>query len=212
MKKVINILIIDDHPAIYEGIAAMLNSTDRYLFLPRQAMNCDEALSVVRNQSVDIVLLDIELPIVDGIGTLRKIKSYKQQLPVLMVSFKTDLDIINQAIKSGANGFVSKLIQTSELIMAITSIMQGNKYFSNEISQILFNGRSNRKEDNKILTKREEEILELLCLDLTQLEIADKLNISPRTVEGHAKNLRTKLKAKSSAGMIMNAMKHGFLK
>lgn len=214
MKTVIEILIVDDHPAICEGLRAILSIMMKDTVSFRCANNGKQALAILQEQETDLVILDIEMGEFCGLETLEQIQKMKVRPKVMMMSFDTDYHTIQKLLQAGANGYVSKLIKPEELVKGIQTVLEGAQFFGSEISRVLLANaiRPVKMKSQLNLTTRELEILRMICDDCSQEEIATTLNISIRTVEGHAKNLRIKLNARFTPGMIMKAIKSGLVK
>jgi len=214
MKNVIEILIVDDHPAICEGLRAILSILMKETVSFRCAHNGAQALSILQEQQTDLVVLDIDMGEFGGLKTLQQIQKMKRRPKVMMMSLDTDYHTIQKLLQAGANGYVSKLIKPEELVKGIETVLEGSQFFGSEISRVLLANaiRPAKIKTQLNLTTRELEILRMICDDCSQEEIATTLNISIRTVEGHAKNLRMKLDARSTPGMIMKAIKKGLVK
>lgn len=199
MKPSIEILIIDDHPAICEGINSILNTMVKKPLTVRFALNSSDAIKLLKIKPVNLIILDVNIGDESGLTLLKQLKKWATT-PVLVMSFHTDCRTINSMLKEGANGYVSKMISTKELVQAFEAVLSGSSYFDDETYNAILKGSTNKPDE--FLTSREVEILTLLSKDLTQDEIAKTLSISPRTVEGHARNLRIKLNVRSTAGMV----------
>lgn len=214
MTPSINSLIVDDHPAIFRGVSYMLETHTNYAHCCTHAKNGTTALQLLDERKIDLVILDVQMRGMNGIEVLKKIKQKKVNIPVMMMTFEVNQNVIKNAISLGVNGFVSKKIESNELEIAVSKLIDGGQYFGQEVANIIMEislKKTTSSVKNQTLTGRELEILELLSQDLTQNEISIRLNISPRTVEGHARSLRSKLGAKSSGGMVMSALRMGLI-
>lgn len=214
MKNIVNILIADDHPMVRSGIRFMLENQKKFIAKTSEVSNGVEALDSIYKNKFDILLMDIHMPMLNGIDTVEKLRSTDNDLPVLMISVSDDENIVRQAMEKGCNGFILKDAGIEELIRSIETILGGVKYFSNEVTQLLLG--SNRKKSSRLtlhvdLTRREFQILRLIAQELNHDQIAVKLNISRRTVEGHKKNLTFKLNVKGSVGLMKYAIDKGVI-
>ncbi|MBP6386180.1 MAG: response regulator transcription factor [Pseudarcicella sp.] len=201
MEK-IKILLVDDHPAIINGIASML-SDEAKIEVVAIAKNGKEALEILKTNDINIVLSDISMPEMDGLMLCSKIKSTFPDVKILMVSIFQDSPKIKEAVKNGADGYILKSSDSSIFIEAIYSIYKNKKYFSKEVNEILLADmikQTNNPAAN--LTKREIEILKLIVDEYSNSQIADKLFISERTVETHRKNLYAKTNTKTPIGLM----------
>jgi DNA-binding NarL/FixJ family response regulator len=214
MKNVVNILIADDHVIVRNGLRFMLENQENFIPVIKEATNGMEVLDLVFKQDFDILLLDVQMPKMDGITTISNLREKNYTVPILVLSFMNDETIIRQVVENGCDGFILKDSGSEELILAIETILEGAPYFGNSISQILL---GNTKEKNtrlglkSELTKREYQVLELIAMERTNDEIADELKISRRTVEGHKKKLTMKLNVRSSVGLVKYAINNGVI-
>ncbi len=199
MNKKIKIVVADDHQILREGIIMMLKNQNKIKFEFTEASNGQEVLEIVKINPVDIILLDLSMPIMDGIETLKKIQNSTTKIPVIMLSMHNNESLIRNSYKFGAKGFLFKTCNLNEILDAITTVLQNKKYFNQEVSNILFeeiNTKSRTQKiylKNEIFSKREVQIITQLMKAYTNKDISEELNISVRTVEGHRLNIMRKL-------------------
>ncbi|MDG1276516.1 MAG: response regulator transcription factor [Algoriphagus sp.] len=210
--KTIKVLLVDDHELIREGIKNSLID-HRPIQVIGEAQNGEEALSFLDKNLVDVVLMDISMPIMGGITTTQEIVGKYPDVNVIILTMHNEVSIIQEALKAGALGYLLKNTNISELKEAITQVYNGGTYFSSEISEKIMNqlikGKADRESDYPArLTKREIEILKLISEEYSNQEIAEKLFISHRTVDTHRRNLIQKLNAKNTAGLVKFALKN----
>ncbi|MDX2001182.1 MAG: response regulator transcription factor [Chitinophagales bacterium] len=215
MKK-IKILIVDDHPMIRHGIKSLLDG-DQYE-VSDEASNGEEALQKLARAKFDLVIMDIKMPEMNGIEATEEIVKRYPDVRVLAISMYDEQRYIMKMLQAGAMGYVLKNTGKQELMTAVNTVMQGESYFSQEVSSIMMSQFMTRKpvqtENAKLditLTKRETEIIRLIAEELTNSEIADRLGISPRTVDTHRRNLLQKLDVKNTAGLVKYAIQHNIL-
>lgn len=210
MSKTLKILIADDHKLVRRGIRLMLESQNVFKPDTSEASNGYEVLHYLENTLFDVVLLDITMPDMDGLEVLQKIRVKYQTLPVLMLSMHNEENVIKRAIDMGASGYLLKNSDIDEIVKAITTVISQERYFSNDVSQILLREKPKRikRTKNTILSDRELEILQLIVKEMTSKEIAEILNLSYRTIEGHRNNIMEKLKVKTTIALVKYAMKH----
>jgi len=205
MKK---ILIADDHEMFRDGIASLLNSIKLWE-ISGKVSNGLEVIEFLNKKLVDIVILDINMPEMDGIETAAIIRQNFPAVKVLMLSMFNDLTHIQKVIKTGAHGYLLKDSGKKELVEGITTILEGGTYFVDEVKDALIIGfRSEEKFVEVKLTDRETDILQLICQALTTQQIAEQLKLSVHTVEHYRKNLLTKTGAKNSVGILKFAMEN----
>jgi DNA-binding NarL/FixJ family response regulator len=209
----IKVLIVEDHTLLSKLIVNYI-STISEIEVIGSATNGEKALDYLLANQVDVVLLDLNLPKVDGLDFLEMISSRFPDVKILVLSSCSDSSIIRVALNSGAMGYLTKTAELSEVIIAIKSINNGKSYCSNEALQALSNANYgldshelNVSQKLARLTKREKEILDLISNEMTSNEIANKLHISVRTVETHRKNISTKLDVKNSIGLSKFSLK-----
>jgi DNA-binding NarL/FixJ family response regulator len=208
--KIIRLLIVDDHQMVRDGIRVMLESKENFLrFEIDEAENGEIAIRKILKKEFDIVLIDYQLPGMSGTETLQRIHLYKKDIRVLALSNYDEFSYVKSMINEGANGYILKNIEPSQLIQAIQSVLAGIPYYSNEVAlKLIDSAKSSDKAvsiQKKRLTKREPEVLKLIALEMTNDEIAKSLFISKRTVDTHRQNLLNKLNVKNTAGLIKAA-------
>lgn len=208
--KIIRLLIIDDHQMVRDGIRVMLESRENLLqFEIDEAENGEIAIQKILKKNFDIVLIDYQLPGITGTETLQKIRLYKKDIKVLALSNYDELSYVKSMVNEGANGYILKNIEPSQLIHAIQSVLAGTPYYSNEVALKLIDSAKNSDKSVNAhqggLTKRELEILKMIAQEMTNDEIAKALYISKRTVDTHRQNLLNKLSVKNTAGLIKAA-------
>jgi DNA-binding NarL/FixJ family response regulator len=209
----VKILIVDDHPMIRLGIHSILNNVE-HLNVADEANNGREALEKLAKDNFDLVIMDIKMPEMNGIEATEEIIKLHPNTKVLAISMFDEQRYIVKMLQAGALGYVLKNTGKNEMVNAINSIMAGESYFSQEVSNIMMSqfmtrGGLNQTLEPKndiTLTKRETEIIRMISEELTNSEIADRLGISSRTVDTHRRNLLQKLDVKNTAGLVKYAM------
>jgi two-component system nitrate/nitrite response regulator NarL len=207
MKK-INILIVDDHPMVLEGMKALLSNFD-YITVSGTATNAYDAMAMLRAQPVDIVIADINLPEVSGIELTAKIKKEFPGIKILAMSTFKERSYISQMIKNGASGYLVKSASKEEIEAAILSANDGKLYLSLDINSIELNPEV--ASDVPVVSRREKEVLQLIVDGLTNPQIAEKLFISLHTVDSHRKNLLAKFNVNNTASLIRVAIKNNLV-
>ena len=212
MKK-INLLLVDDHELVRKGLTLMLQTQKKIDVQITQANHGKEAIKLAKEQDFDLIILDVNMPVLDGISTLKKLKELAITIPVLMLSMHKEEDLIRDALSNGAAGYILKNSSLDEITKAMISTMKRDRYLSNEVAEILIN-HSNEEIPTLIqnefnLTLREIQIISMLVKELTSKEIGDYLFISKRTVDGHRNKIMEKIGAKSAVGLVKFAVKYG---
>lgn len=196
----INIVIVDDHPIVIEGLRMMLRSQPFFNVAGSFASGA-ETLSFIRSEMVDIVLLDITLPDSNGTELCREIKKISPSTSVIMFSNRSERSIIMQSIQNGASGYLLKNTSIDDLVIGIRGALSGDIVFCNETKQII-SLPSQTSLPIPRLTKREKQILQMVAQGKTSNVIAEELFLSPLTVDTHRKNLLQKFQAKNSTELI----------
>lgn len=205
----IRILIADDHQMFIDGLKSMLDEVEG-IEVVGEAMNGFEVLEVCKHQEVDVVIMDISMPGMDGIEATRALYKKDPSIKVLGLSMFNERNFISDMLKAGAMGYILKNTGKEDLLSAINTLQAGENYLGEEVSRTLLNSflkNTPRAQPMEKLSEREHEVLECIAAGLTTHEIADKLFISKNTVESHRKNLLYKLNARNTAELVNNAYK-----
>jgi DNA-binding NarL/FixJ family response regulator len=210
MKR-IRILLADDHKIVLDGLRSLLEPE----FMLVGAVEDGRSLvSAAQQLHPDVIVVDISLPLLNGIEAVRQIKKTDNQVKVIFLTMHPDVTYAIRAFEAGASGYVLKHSASSELLTAIQEAIRGRKYvtpmIAGELMQAYQEGVHRQVEETPQLTQRQREILQLLVEGRSSKEIAHILNISPRTVEFHKYSLVSKLNLKSVSALIQYAIKHGF--
>lgn len=210
----INLLLADDHQIIRDGIKLMLTNYNE-INIVFEASNGNEVINYLQNErnKVDVVLMDINMPYMDGVEAMKIIDKSFNEVKVLALTMHSDETFISKMLDAGALGYVLKEIGISELVVAIKSVARGDKYLGDEVYLTLKNSlKRNRSKSFLELTSRELSVLSCVSKGLTNKEIGEKLFISARTVESHRQNIIGKLDVKNTAEMIRYAIENKILK
>ncbi len=205
------ILIADDHQIIVDGLKLLINSLG-FCEVVAVANNGREVLDILKVLSVDIVLMDIDMPVLNGLDASREIKSSYKRVKVIILSMHSQQGMIKNLIELGVDGYVLKDACKTELETACKQVAEGGQYFSSGVTRSLLSKDEGFTTNLEVkLTKREIEILQSIADGLTNKEIGEKLFISHRTVDTHRTNLMKKLEVKNVAGLISFAIKNGIV-
>ena len=202
----ITILIVDDHPIVAEGIRKLIQDS-RTAEVIGVAGTGKACLDFLRWEKPDVILLDIGLPDISGIDLCKTIKAKDRSFKILALTTFNERSTVVSMLKNGADGYILKNSETEEIIQAIQAVHSGGKYVCDDAEVLLKEHITN----DLLLTNREKEVLKLIADGFTNLEIAEKLFISPLTVDSHRKNLITKLEARNTASLIRIASDKGLL-
>jgi DNA-binding NarL/FixJ family response regulator len=214
MNSKIRVVIADDHEIFRKGLKNVLSRL-KYIDLVGEAENGIEVVNIVKKKNIDIILMDIEMPEMSGIEATRRILKLKPDVKVVALTMFNDEQYIQDMLDAGAKGFLLKSITKQILDKAIRTIAEGNNYYSDELFSFFTKKIAGEKSSRDIelnLTKREKEILQLICEGLNNEEIADKLSISERTVIGHKSNLLSKTNCRSTPSLISYSIKNHLVK
>jgi DNA-binding NarL/FixJ family response regulator len=211
MKK-IDIYIVDDHALFRDGLKLLLSNLN-FIGEIFEANNGEEFVTGLKNNPVDIALLDIEMPVMNGIEAARRAREIQPAIKILALSMYSDKNYYLSMIDAGACGFLLKNSNFDEVEKAITDVCNDKSYISIEIlNEILkYPEKASFNVLESELTERETEVLLLICKGLTNTEIADKLVLSKRTVDKHRENLLLKTQSKNTANLVIYAIKNGLL-
>lgn len=210
----IKILLADDHSMIREGIKQLLE-LDESFSVVGQAGDGIECMKALREEVPDILLLDVNMPRMNGIEVLEQIKEENINVKVLMLTIHNEVDYLLRAVDIGCDGYVLKDSDIGLLKKAILSVYNGDTFIQPDLIPVLNVGLINREESAQTLeglTKRELEVLKLITEGLFNKEIAYKLNISERTVKNHVSNIFKKINASDRTQAAVFAIRHGLVK
>ena len=201
----IQIIIVDDHLMVIEGLKALLHG-DLQIRIVSAFTHGQATLTFLETQPIDVVLLDVNLPDINGVEMCRIIREQYPNTRVLGLSTYSEPSIINQMIRNGVNGYLLKNATADELIRAVHQIHQGQYYFGAEIQKMLADSVFKDQEEAPRLTRREKQIVRLIADGQTTNQIADALFISPLTVETHRRNVMKKMKVSNAASLTKIAL------
>ena len=205
----ISVIVVDDHQLFREGLKLLLNVIPEIGEI-YQASDGIEFLKILEEVTPDIVLMDIDMPKMDGIEATRKALDRYPDLKVIALSMFGDDEYYMKMIEAGAKGFIVKNSDIEIVEQAISKVMDGQNYFSSDVMATLvmhLNQRKNEELKNE-LSERESEILYLICKGFSNQEIADSLFLSKRTVDKHMENIIFKTNSKNTASLVLYALKH----
>lgn len=206
----IRVLIADDHQLFIDGLKALLKHEDD-IEVVCEALNGEEVIQLMENYTVDIAIIDIEMPLLNGIETTRYIKTHYPNTKVLILTMYNKKHFILNIMKVGAAGYILKNKSQETLIQAIQTVYRGGTYYGLDVMNKISNERLKEKEIIK-LTKKEKEVLCLIAEGMTAKEISFKLSIATTTVDTHKKNLLTKIEVPNDKHLVRYAIKHGYVK
>jgi DNA-binding NarL/FixJ family response regulator len=213
----IKVIVADDHSIFRTGLVSTLK-TIPFVSEIKEAVNGLEVMRLMENEEYDVVLLDIEMPKMNGIDAAKALKAKKSKARILILSMFLNEGYIMELYDIGVSGYLLKNTSHDELTKALRLVMEDTQYYCPEISTLLFKTLMDRSKhqqqeaEKETITEREREILIMLCMQHYSAEIADKLFITERTVKRHRQNLLEKTGAKNLAGLVIYALKKGVIK
>ena len=213
IEKPIRVAIADDHTLFRKGLVMMVNSFDN-LEVVDDFPNGKEVLNFLKQNPIDIVLLDLDMPVLDGWETSKKIISKYSNIHVIIISMNETLEVIADLIEIGVHSYLLKSAEPEEVKRAIHSVVNNDFYYNQLVSKALRQNiqRSNFKkpsnQDETSLTKREIEVLELICKEMTVKEISEELHVSEQTIQTHRKHMMKKISAKNGVSLVRYAIQN----
>ena len=211
MMEKIKIILVDDHQMFRDGVKSVLCDEEN-IDVIGEVGNGNDLFDLLKTKTPDLIITDISMPDISGIEVAKHVSENYPDIKILILSMHSNEEFISKALNVGANGYLPKDTNMTELLEAINTIYKGENYFNKEISNTILKSLINKSKEesssNKTLTKREKEIIKLVVEGLTNKEIADKLCISIRTVDSHKNNIMQKLNLKSSVELVKYAIKN----
>lgn len=219
LTEPIKVIIADDHVLYRAGVKTAL-SAKKDLKVIGEADNGQHLLTLLKSIQPDVILLDIQMPIMDGIGALPEIKKLYPQVKVIMLTMMDDHSMITKLMELGANSYLSKTSDSEIIYEAIKTCFAQEYYFNSLTNTALLHNLKQKNvampqkmvQEEVKLTDKEITILQLMCDEKSTKEIAEAVDLSPRTVEAMRDKLKAKTGAKNTAGLIMYAVKHKLIK
>jgi DNA-binding NarL/FixJ family response regulator len=215
LDAIIKVAIADDHALFRTGVKTSLSSR-KDIQMIAEAENGMQLMNLLKHIKPDVILLDIHMPIMDGYTTLPEIKKLYPEMKVIMLSMNNDASIITKMMEIGANSYLTKESDSETIYQAIRTCYEQEFFFNDLTNKALLNGlRMKKPQEAPVqevhLTDKEITILKLMCEEKSTKEIADMVDLSPRTVEAIRDKLKTKTGVKSMAGLVMYAVKAGIV-
>ena len=209
---IIKVIIVDDYVIFRKGLRAILNEIDEIKVIG-EASNGNELFDLLKTQQVDVVFMDIRMPVMDGIEATKKLAERHRDVRVIALTMFEEIGYFNQMVEAGASGFLLKKTNKDELQRAVQMVMMGETYFSEEF--VANAARFNKPAARTVrleLTEREQEVLEMICKGHSNAEIARFLGVSARTIDGHRAHLMEKTGSRNGPQLVIYAIKNGLIK
>ena len=210
------IIIADDHELVLQGLIALLETASD-IEIVATAQNGQEALDLIqRTEEVDLLLLDINMPELDGIEVTRFVKENYPEIKVLILSMYQRSEFIKTLITAGADGYILKNAGKAVLLEAIEALSKGERYFSKEVLDSMIDSYTEKRKTKDLalveLSTREKEVVRLIAMEKSTAEIAEELFLSAHTINSHRKSILSKLDVKNAAGIFRYALHSGLIK
>lgn len=202
----IKVLLIDNHPLVLDGLRAVLETYDHIQVVGAAGLAL-AGLEIAERTRPEVILLDINMPQINGIDAIRLFRERLPETRILMLSMHDSREYISTSVMRGASGYILKDVSTDEIIVAIETVAAGKTYFSSGVSEVLLERKAH--ESTVPLTGREQDVLLQLAAGKSNREIAQSLGLSAATVETHRKNIKKKLGIPTTAGLIRYAIDNG---
>lgn len=212
----IKVFIVDDHKMVIEGLRLLLQNHPN-INVVDYALSGEEAIEKIETVNPDVILMDVNMPGLNGIETTKKIVALLPNIKIIAISMHKESSLIKLMLSNGAKGYVLKNAGRDEVIEAIEKVFQNKMYLDETVNEIIINSVANTTKQKLTdtfpkLSRREKEILQLILEENTTQEIADKLFISFGTVETHRRNMLIKTGARNTVGLVKLAMEYDLLK
>lgn len=212
----IDIIITDDHNLFRKGMKALISDFE-FVENIDEASNGEELLKLLASKTKlpDVILLDLKMPVMDGVTVQAQIKKLYPSINVIIITMEDDEQFILHMIGEGVNGYLLKNAEPEEVETALIKVIEKGFYFPDNIAVVIYKKMTKKEKDTVIFnpgyTERELEVLTLICKDYTNAEIAEAFNVSLRTAEGYRQKVLEKSGAKSMAGLVVNAIKFNWV-
>jgi DNA-binding NarL/FixJ family response regulator len=214
--EIINVAIADDHKIFRRGVILSLKTYHNIRFM-LEAENGEELIKGIEKEEPDIVLMDLKMPVKDGIETTKYLNKHHPKIRILILTMFEDERFVGHLMDSGANGYLLKSTEPAEIKQGIMDVMTNGFYLNNFVNRVLIKKNYAKQKFNPNLnsqitiSEREKEVLSLVCMEYTAQEIAQKMDISARTVEAIKDRLMERFGVKNSVGLVFFAMKNSLI-
>lgn len=207
----INILIADDHQIVIDGLSSLIKN-EKHINVVAEAKDGKQVLDILEKVTINIAILDIEMPKLDGVQTTLKIKELYPDIKIIILTMYNKAELIKNIISAGADGYILKNKGKEELVKAINIINDGEEYFGDEVTKTLITDLKQKEKQEQLirLTRREKEVLKLIADGKTTPQISKILFIAPPTVETHRRNLIDKTGVPNSKGLVKFALQNNY--
>lgn len=214
--EITKVAIADDHLIFRKGVILSLKAYTNIQFI-FEADNGQELIDGIEKEQPDIVLLDLRMPVKDGIETTKFLNKHYPNIRILILTMFEDERFVGHLMESGANGYLLKSTEPAEIKQALSDVMKNGFYLNNFVNRVLIKKNYAKQKFNPnlkseiVISDKEKEVLSLVCMEFTAQEIAQKMDISPRTVEAIKDRLMERFGVKNSVGLVFFAMKNSLI-
>ncbi len=214
--EIIKVAIADDHKIFRKGVIHSLKPYNNIQFI-QEAENGEILIKLIENEQPDIVLMDLRMPVKDGIETTKYLNKHFPSIRILILTMFEDERFVGHLMDSGANGYLLKSTEPAEIRQGLLDVMKTGFYLNNFVNRVLIKKNYAKQKFNPnlsseiVVSDREKEVLSLVCMEFTAQEIAAKMDISPRTVEAIKDRLMERFGVKNSVGLVFFAMKNSLI-
>ena len=204
-----SVVLVEDHTLLSQAISGIVDGFEKF-HIAYQCKNGSELVSRFSNPEniPDLVLMDVNMPVMNGFETTKWISDNFPEVPVLALTVEEDENTILKMLRCGAKGYLLKDVDKKTLEFALHKIMETGFYHTSNVANIIYNSMSGKSKDHTLLKDTETAFLKLVCQELTYKEIADKMNLSPKTIDGYREALFEKLNVRNRIGLVIYAIKH----
>lgn len=213
---IIKVAIADDHKIFRKGVILSLRQYTNIKFI-QEADNGDDLIQNISTELPDVILMDLKMPVKDGIETTKYINKHFPSVRIIILTMYEDERFVGHLMDSGANGYLLKSTDATEIKKAIIDVMRTGFYLNNFVNKVLIKKNYAKQKFNPnlnseiVISEREKEVLTLVCMEYTAQEIAQKMDISARTVEAIKDRLMERFSVKNSVGLVFYAMKNSLI-
>lgn len=206
----LRVLLVDDHAVVRAGYKRLIDA-EPDMQLVADVENADQACTALRNHAIDVVVMDLSLREGSGLDAIVRLRERQPNLRVLVFSMHQSSGHVTQALRSGALGYITKHSEPLEMIAAIRTVAQGRRVFSADIAHLLACESVQHQNPMHCLTPREFDILRLFSSGAGPSAVGEQLHLSPKTVQNHLSNIRSKLEVDSEMALLLLAARHGLV-
>ena len=210
MTKPPTVMLVDDHTMLRQGLRRSLETEG--IPVIAEAANGDDAIRIALETKPNVVLMDVSMPLIDGIEATRRLMAADARQRVVILTMHIDRDVIERAMKAGAVGYMTKDSTVKEVVMAVKLAANGDRILSPRLAEVMLAEATTVEEPESILSHREEELLQLIADGLATSEVAERMYISQKTVKNHLASIYDKLQARDRTQAVLTAVKMGIVK